>query len=98
MSVWPNSLVPTPVLSGLEGELISIRVNTDPRHLEDLLECLSELSFPINPQIYHGKPTAVEFPAYEGNLPEVKAALAQHGFPARGLEVRGVLACSERNS
>jgi len=79
MSVWPTS-VPSPLLSGSEGELIQVRVSTDPRLLESLLECLSSVPFPVNPQIYHGRPTIVEFPAYRQHLYEVKDALRTFGF------------------
>lgn len=57
------------------SELIQVRVSTDPRRLEELLDCLANLSFPINPQIYHGVPTIVEFPAYESSLHQVRDAL-----------------------
>ena len=45
MSVWPDSLPGCPLLTGREGELVQVRIDTDPRLLEDLLECLSERTF-----------------------------------------------------
>lgn len=78
-------------LAGSEGELVSIRITTDPRLLEDLLECLAELSFPINPQIYHQRPTLVEFPAYQTRLEEVREALGIHGFDPSSIQVSGML-------
>ena len=42
-----------PALSGSEGTLVSVSICVDPRHLEPLLEALAQVSFPINPQIYH---------------------------------------------
>ena len=69
-----------PLLTGREGELIQVRVSTEPRLLEDFLECLASVPFPINPQIYHGRPTIVEFPAYEQHLYEVRDALRTFGF------------------
>jgi hypothetical protein len=83
MSVRPTVLPSHPHLTGREGQLVLVRVDTDPRLLEDVLECLAGVNFPINPQIYHGLPTTVEFPAYEQHLYEVREALR-----AFGLEVR----------
>jgi hypothetical protein len=92
MSAWLQSLSNHDLhLSGSEGELVRLRVITDPRHLESLLETLAELKFPVNPQIIHqyGEEalTAVEFPAFDGRIPEVEAALRQGGFADGGLEV-----------
>lgn len=70
------------MLSGNEGELVSVSVDVDSRSLESLLEILSRVPFPINPQIYHGALTTVEFPAYEGRLEEVRRTLAASGFDA----------------
>ena len=91
MSVWPGALAPVPLLAGADGELVSVRISTDPRALEDLLDCLSNLSFPINPQIFHGIPTAVEFPAWESKLPEVRSALRAYGFDPAALQIRDML-------
>ena len=74
MSVWPTVLPAHAPLSGREGELIQVQISTEPRLLEDVLECLASVPFPINPQIYHGLPTIVEFPAYERHLYEVRDA------------------------
>jgi hypothetical protein len=67
----------------------------EPRLLEQLLEALADIRFPINPQIYHNatvtqvypdgrevvEPTTiVEFPAYKGRLREVQELLTQRGF------------------
>lgn len=76
------------MLSGNEGELVSISVEVDSRSLELLLETLSRVAFPINPQIYHGATTTVEFPAYESRLDEVRGTLAAAGF--QGATVRAV--------
>jgi hypothetical protein len=104
MSVWPiavccaaDSLNPS--LTGVEGELVSVRISVEPRLLEQLLESLAGLEFPINPQIYHNAAmvylyadgrevieptTTVEFPCYASRLAEVRAALQRGGFdPAR---------------
>jgi hypothetical protein len=87
MSVWP--------LATTEGQLLSVSIRVEPTDLESLLEALAQVSFPINPQIYHDAAvvyrypddreeseatTLVEFPAYEGRLDEVRAALEGYGF------------------
>ena len=74
-------------LSGSEGELVSVRVSVEPRALEDLLECLASLAFPVNPEIFHGVPTVVDFPAWNAQLFQVKDALRAWGFDTRCIEV-----------
>jgi len=71
-----------PALSSPDGELVSVKINVDPRYLEDLLECLAELDFPVNPQIVHGRPTLVEFPAYEAKMASLRKTLQSAGFAA----------------
>ena len=101
MSVWPSATS----LSSREGDLVSVAIDVDPRFLESLLETLAEVSFPINPQIYHDAAmvhpgpdgeeceavTLVEFPAYRSQLDEVRRALESHGFDARCLHTTGML-------
>ena len=79
-------------LFGREGELISLSVATDPKLLEDLLEALASLDFPVNPQLYH-RPTEVlvEFPAYLSQVERVREALARQGFD-EGIRVSRPLA------
>jgi hypothetical protein len=91
MSVWPGAAAPAPFLAGADGELVSVRISTDPRALEDLLECLSSLSFPINPEIFHGVPTVVAFPAWETRLFEVRSALRAYGFDPAAIQVCDML-------
>jgi hypothetical protein len=106
MSVWPGLFDSRRALAGREGTLISVAVHVEPRYLEASLEALAQLSFPVNPQIYHDatiryvypdgreevEPTTlVEFPAYESRLPEVRRVLAAQGFPADALHVTGML-------
>ena len=80
-------------LLGSEGELISIRISVEPKLLEDLLETLSSLDFPINPQLYHHTgTTTVEFPAYSAQLRKVRDVLGRHGFDTRGVTHAPVLA------
>ena len=98
MSVWP--------LSTAEGQLVSVSIRVHPNGLESLLEALAQVSFPINPQIYHDAAvvyryaddreeteaaTLVEFPAYEAHLGEVRAALEAYGFEAGSMLVVAML-------
>jgi hypothetical protein len=80
-------------LFGREGELISLRIATEPKLLEELLEALASLDFPVNPQLYH-RPTEVlvEFPAYSSQVEQVRDALARQGFPSGDIQVRRPLA------
>ena len=82
-----------PALFGREGELISLRISVEPRLLEDLLEALAVLEFPVNPELYH-HPTevSVEFPAYSARIDEVRKALRRSGFNPNDLERNRVLA------
>ena len=97
MSVWQNDIADSPSLNGSEGALISVSVCVQPRLLEDVLEALAQLEFPINPQIYHDAgvrytyadgreetqpTTVVDFPAYAGRLPEIRRIFEASGFPA----------------
>jgi hypothetical protein len=91
VSARTNLLPPERFLAGSEGELVLIRISTEPRYLEDLLDCLASLSFPINPQLYHGVPTLVEFPAYEGRLPQVSEALRLYGFDPASMRVSSMV-------
>jgi len=103
MSVWPEAPA---LLAGSEGELVSVSIDVDPRYLESLLEALARLLFPVNPQIYHDaemvysysdgreevrSTTLVDFPAYEGQLSEVRAALESFGFDPACLQVTSML-------
>ncbi len=105
MSVWPPE--PSAALSGSDGALASLSIDVDPRFLESLLEALARLSFPVNPQIYHEAEmvyryadgheeteaaTLVEFPAYAGQLKEVREALAAFGFDPSSVYVTWMLA------
>lgn len=79
-------------LFGSKGELVSLRIMAEPKLLEDLLETLSSLNFPVNPQLYHRHAeVAVEFPAYSGEVEEVREALRRDGFDTAALEVMPVL-------
>jgi len=106
MSVWPNSVAIAPALNSSEGALVSVSVSVEPRLLEELLEALAQLQFPINPQIYHDgavrylyadgreeihPTTLVDFPAYAGWLPEIRRVLEMYGFAPDSLDVHNML-------
>lgn len=93
MSVWQTVPASNLSLRGVDGELISISIPVEPSGLEELLETLASLSFPINPEIDHAAApgTVVEFPAYAGDLEEVTSALRRSGFDASRIRVRGML-------
>lgn len=107
MSVWPNvPPEPSPALLGSEGELVSISVTVEPRDLEDLLEAVAVLDFPVNPQIYHDATviyvnrdgaerlepaTLVEFPAYQGRVEQIRTVLDAHGFRGPAVSVSTML-------
>ena len=75
------SIRPYPALLGSEGELVLVRISVDPRYLEEALEAIAQLSFPVNPQIYHTRPSIVEFPAYRSHLDEIESVF--HEVPLR---------------
>jgi hypothetical protein len=107
MSVWSSfPPEPSPALFGSEGELVSISVTVEPRDLEDLLEALAALDFPINPQIYHDAvvvyvdrdgaervepSTLVEFPAYGGRVAEIRTVLDACGFRDHTVAISAML-------
>jgi hypothetical protein len=91
MCAWPIAAAPCASLSGAEGELVSVRIRIEPKLLEDLLETLSQAPFPINPEISHGWPTAVEFPAYRSRLAELRRVLLANGFPTESVDVSRML-------
>ncbi len=87
------SLPPEAALFGQQGELISLSIATEPKLLEDLLEALASLDFPVNPQLYH-RPAQVlvEFPAYSSQVERVRSSLLRQGFDASGIQVSRPLA------
>ena len=96
MTTQPSHPGAAPALFGLEGELVSLRVAVEPRLLEDLLEALARLDFPVNPQLYH-RPSQVivEFPAYSARVDQVRDTLGRHGFSPGSLQVvRGLALAS----
>ena len=87
------SLPSEPALFGREGELISLSIATEPRLLEELLEALASLDFPVNPQLYHrASEVRVEFPAYSLQVEQVRETLLREGFDAGDLAISRALA------
>ena len=92
MSVWPTQHSPAspPGLHGTEGELVSVHIRVEPKLLEELLEALAAVPFPVNPEIDHHatilrhgqarRVALVAFPAYAGRLEDVRRTLRLHGF------------------
>ena len=92
MSVRPAHAGLQKPLFGIEGELVSLRISVEPRLLEELLDALSSLDFPVNPQLYHRTAqVAVEFPAYSAQVEHVRDALRHNGFDPKSLEVAKAL-------
>ena len=79
-------------IRGRDGDLVSVRILTDPRRLEDLLETLATAEFPVNPQLYHhASKVTVEFPAYACQIERVRDLLKAGGFDEDALCIRGPL-------
>jgi hypothetical protein len=96
MSARPNNSGLPFALFGLEGELVSLRIRVEPRLLEDLLEALSSLDFPVNPELYHRTAQVwVEFPAYSAQVEQVRHALRTNGFNPQSLELSAVLTLAQ---
>ena len=110
MSVWLNDAAGTggypAALATSEGSLLLVSIAVDPRRLESLLEALAQVSFPINPEIYHDAAivsrypdgheepqavTLVEFPAYEVRVAEVRSVLAAYDFEPSSVETTSML-------
>jgi hypothetical protein len=71
-----------------EGELLMIRLRVQSRQLEDVLESLAGLPFPVNPDLRHvGLTSIVEFPAYESRLATVNRALEPYELTAETLRM-----------
>jgi hypothetical protein len=84
----PTDLESQPALHSPEGELLSLAISVEPRLLEDLLETLSGLTFPVNPQLYHQQSKViVEFPAYSARIEEVRHSLQARGLSSTHLEL-----------
>ena len=93
MSFWSDSNSGSTLLSPGEGELVSLCASVEPRALEDFLEALAEVPFPINPEIHHLPQASVlvEFPAFSRHVDEVRGVLTRHGFNPAALQVKNML-------
>lgn len=64
-----------PLVTSL-GELVAVQIRVEPRSLEDLLDVLTQVSFPINPEIRHQPgPAVVEFPLFSSQVEEVATVI-----------------------
>ncbi|MCX6622339.1 MAG: hypothetical protein NTY38_14970 [Acidobacteria bacterium] len=101
MSNWSTHQFSAPTGPSLftnEGELVFVRLAVEPRLLEALLDALSQVDFPINPELRHNaeesggrKLTLVEFPAYAANIHDLGAILRVRGFDPSLLRVSSML-------
>ncbi len=79
-------------LSDTLENLVVARVVVEPRHLEELLEGLAGLDFPVNPELQHRTGSViVEFPAYAGHVEEIRNTIRRLGFDTQSLNVFGAL-------
>jgi hypothetical protein len=88
MSVSSATTGTAPALIGSEGELVLLHISIEPKLLEDLLEVLARLDFPVNPELHH-KPNSVtvEFPAWSAKVDGVCNLLKMYGFDPHWLEI-----------
>jgi hypothetical protein len=88
MSAWAKPQSQEGRLYGRDGRLLTVRVKVEANLLEELLEALAELPYPINPQIFHERHwSTVEFPCYEGWLSAVRTGLTRAQLSANVVEV-----------
>jgi hypothetical protein len=91
----PCPRIDAPHLFGADGELVLLRISVEPKSLEELLDALAGLPFPVNPELQHRKGyVLVEFPAYEQHINEVRDTLGACGFDPLALQASGVLAAA----
>lgn len=88
MSVAPGTPFGSPS-SSPDDEVITVRISVEAQHLEELLEALAGLSFPVNPRIDHRHLTSVvEFAAAPSRLTDVRRTVKCAGFDPRSVEVQ----------
>jgi hypothetical protein len=93
MNAWLQGQSPMAPLFGPEGELVLLQVTVEPKALEDLLDALAHLDFPVNPELHHrAAQVTVEFPAYAGKMAEVRRTLEAYRFDPGALETTPILA------
>lgn len=82
----------SPALRGADGDLVDVKVTIPSRSLEDLLDTLARLDFPINPEIRHGFPdTLVEFPAYDTHVGAIEQVVRATGILGVRIELANML-------
>ncbi len=85
---FPQRETAAPHLLGAQGALVELRIPVEPRLLEDLIEALASLDFPVNPQLLHHPGLVfVEFPAYADHVPAVRRLLRDVGFDPDAVKV-----------
>ena len=94
----PEGIAMIASLTGIEGELVLVRICVEARLLEELLEALAEAPFPLNPQIYHHPQTVVEFPAYSSRVTEITRVITGRGFDEAQMRILNLLESIERAS
>jgi len=93
MGVSVNPVCVTPVLAGRDGELLLVRLRIPAPQLENVLDSLATLPFPINPELHHGFPeSTIEFPAYALRTADIRTALNAAGLSGIHVEVAPMLA------
>lgn len=78
-------------------DLVHIAISVEPRRLESLLDALSQVGFPVNPEIFHSPApggsaatthTRVVFPAFHRQIDAVRETLRSFSFDWKSVEVR----------
>jgi hypothetical protein len=92
MNYWPAPGT-APALVGADGELILLYIDVEPKLLEDFLDLLARLDFPVNPDLHHhANCVTVSFPAYSGRIEEIRQLMSSYGFDPKSLVAEHALA------
>lgn len=74
----------TALTSPREGELLLVRLRVESRVLEEVLDALAALPFPVNPDLQHaGIFSFVEFPAFSTRISDVEKAVEPFDLTVR---------------
>ena len=72
----------------VESSEVLVRLSVEPTSLEDLLDTLAGLDFPVNPNIlHHATAVTIEFPSSLRDVNKIKDALAMFGPSAGPAEI-----------
>ena len=83
-----NGAATGPVILGANPGEVLVRFSVEPRSLEDVLDTLAGLDFPVNPNIlHHTAIVSVEFLSALCDVNKIESALAMFGPSAGPLEV-----------